>query len=59
MSRPTKFFTASTLIDYSPSVNLRVLTRTLAAGVENLQLIGNSAIDGTGNAGNNVLTGCQ
>jgi Ca2+-binding RTX toxin-like protein len=33
------------------------ITRTLPAGVENLQLIGNSAIDGTGNAGNNVLTG--
>ena len=33
------------------------LTRTLPAGVENLKLIGSAAINGTGNAGNNVLTG--
>jgi serralysin len=33
------------------------ITRTLPAGVENLTLIGTAAINGTGNAGNNVLTG--
>jgi Ca2+-binding RTX toxin-like protein len=33
------------------------LTRTLTANVENLKLIGTAAINGTGNAGNNVLTG--
>ena len=33
------------------------LTRTLPEGVENLKLIGSAAINGTGNAGNNVLTG--
>ncbi|WP_334310985.1 beta strand repeat-containing protein, partial [Dolichospermum circinale] len=33
------------------------LTRILPAGVENLKLIGSAAINGTGNAGNNVLTG--
>jgi len=33
------------------------LTRTLPANVENLKLIGTAAINGTGNAGNNVLTG--
>jgi Ca2+-binding RTX toxin-like protein len=33
------------------------ITRTLPSGVENLRLIGNNPINGTGNAGNNVLTG--
>ena len=33
------------------------LTRTLPTNVENLKLIGTAAINGTGNAGNNVLTG--
>jgi Ca2+-binding RTX toxin-like protein len=33
------------------------ITHTLPAGVENLTLIGTAAINGTGNAGNNVLTG--
>ena len=33
------------------------LTRTLTANVENLKLIGTAAINGTGNAGNNLLTG--
>jgi Ca2+-binding RTX toxin-like protein len=33
------------------------ITRTLPNGVENLRLIGNNPINGTGNAGNNVLTG--
>ena len=32
-------------------------TTTLAANVENLLLTGNAAINGTGNAGNNVITG--
>ena len=33
------------------------ITRTLPSGVENLRLIGDNPINGTGNAGNNVLTG--
>jgi Ca2+-binding RTX toxin-like protein len=33
------------------------LTRTLPSGVENLKLIGTNAINGTGNAGDNILTG--
>ncbi len=33
------------------------LTFTLPNGVENLTLIGNNAINGTGNSGNNILTG--
>jgi hypothetical protein len=36
---------------------LSSVTHTLTANVENLQLTGNSAIDGTGNSGNNVITG--
>jgi Ca2+-binding RTX toxin-like protein len=33
------------------------ITRTLPSGVENLRLIGDNPINGTGNASNNVLTG--
>ncbi len=33
------------------------ITRTLSSGVENLTLIGTNNVNGTGNAGNNVITG--
>ncbi|WP_234300981.1 Calx-beta domain-containing protein [Sphaerospermopsis aphanizomenoides] len=46
--------TATTTITDTLSASV---TTTLAAGVENLTLTGTTAINGTGNAGNNVLTG--
>jgi hypothetical protein len=58
LSSPTNvnLGTATTVTTITDTLTASVTT-TLAANVENLTLTGTSAINGTGNTGNNILTG--